>query len=429
MTRSTVAFGCRCPAAAAVLILTVVLGTPTPLPGRTFPAPDVLRDISGERAYRHVVALSEKIGPHPAGTHEDRTSGEYIAAQLTRDGYAVEWQAFPLPFFAVHAVALAVPSHSDLTLHPHAMIYSPSTPPNGITAELVDVGIGRPEDIRRTTLAEKIALIERGTIPFRDKTLNVAAAGAVAAIIYNSRAEEFVGTVGENMRIPVVSLSGVEGLQLLDLARSGRVTARLQVETVIETRTTWNIVATKLGARDPHRVIVVGAHRDTVDAAPGANDNSSGVAVALEIAEALRRAPLVATIRFVFFGAEELGFYGSDYYVQHMGPARVVGMVNLDMEGVGERLQLVRDRGPDSLVLLAQRNAAQLGIKVQLARSSGSDHVNFERVGIPVVFLFRPDDPYNHTPKDTVDRVDAKLLEASTLLATAIVVNVSRAAP
>jgi aminopeptidase YwaD len=124
-----------------------------------------------------------------------------------------------------------------------------------------------------------------------------------------------------------------------------------------------------------------------------------------------------------------MGLYGSDYYVQHMGSDRVVGMVNLDMEGIGERLQLVRDRGADSLVLLAQKNAEQLGIKVQLARSPGSDHVNFERAGIPVVFLFRPDDLYNHTPKDTVDQVDAKLLEISARLATAIVVNVSRAAP
>lgn len=79
-------------------------------------------------------------------------------------------------------------------------------------------------------------------------------------------------------------------------------------------------------------------------------------------------------------------------------------------------------------LLLAQQNAEQLGIKAQLARSPGSDYVKFEHAGIPVVFLFRPDDLYNHTPKDTVDRVDAKLLEISARLATAIVVSVSRAA-
>jgi hypothetical protein len=51
--------------------------------------------------------------------------------------------------------------------------------------------------------------------------------------------------------------------------------------------------------------------------------------------------------------------------------------------------------------------------------------VNFERVGVPVVFLFRPDDPEFDTPRDTVDRVDPRLLEVSGRLATAIVLTVA----
>lgn len=412
---------------ACILALVVPLMAPRSVPGQPAVPSDLLRDVSGARAYQHVLALSQRIGPHVAGTPEDRTSATYIARQLESDGYRVEWQAFQFPYFGVRAVGLTLPSHSTLTLHPRAMLYSPSSPPGGIAAELVDVGIGRPEDVRGKPLAGKIALILRGTLPFRDKAVNAAAAGAVAAIIYNSRAEEFGGLVGRDTKIPVVALSGTEGLQLADLARSGPVTAHLNVETVSETRTTWNIIGTKPGARDSHRVLVVGAHRDTVDNAPGANDNTSGVAVALEIAEVLRRMPLAATVRFVFFGAEEMGLFGSDYYVNHMGSDPVIGMVNLDMEGVGERLELATYRGTDSLVMVAARLAEQLGIKAQVARSPGSDHMNFERVGVPVVFLFRPDDLYYDTPKDTVDRVDPKLLEVSGRLATAVVVTVAGA--
>jgi aminopeptidase YwaD len=134
-------------------------------------------------------------------------------------------------------------------------------------------------------------------------------------------------------------------------------------------------------------------------------------------------------VRFVFFGAEEMGLYGSDYYVNHMGSGSVIGMVNLDMEGVGERLELATYRGTDSLVQVAARLADALGINAQVSRSPGSDHMNFERVGVPVVFLFRPDDLYYDTPKDTVDRVDPKLLEVSGRLATAVVLTVAGTGP
>ena len=200
-----------------------------------------------------------------------------------------------------------------------------------------------------------------------------------------------------------------------------------RVQTETGQRATWNIIATKPGTRDPHRVLVVGAHRDTVEGAPGANDNTSGVATALEVAEVLRHTPLALTVRFIFFGAEESGLYGSDYYIQHMGPDPVVGMVNLDMEGVGDRLQLAWDRGSDGLVRSAARIAERLGIRVTMQRSAGSDHQSFERAGVPVVFLFRPDDPYYDTPKDTVDRVEPRLLEVSARLATAIILDVAGA--
>jgi aminopeptidase YwaD len=428
-TRRILLGGRRATVAIFILALVIPVLAPEYVPGQTAPPSALLQEVTGSRAYEHVVALSQRIGSHVAGTPEDRTTATYIARQLEEDGYAVEWQAFPFPYFSVRSVGLVVPSHSALVLHPHAMIYSPSSPPGGITADLVDAGIGRPDEMRRKPLAGKIALVARGTLPFRDKVVNAAAAGAVATIIYNSRAEAFVGIAGRDVKIPVVSISGADGLQLLDLVRSGTVTVHLNVQTVIETRTTWNIIGTKTGTRDPHRVLVVGGHRDTVETGPGANDNTSGTAVTLEIARALSRVSLAATVQFVLFGAEEEGLYGSDYYAKHMGADRVIGMVNLDMEGVGERLQLAWFQGPDTLVTLAARLAERLGIRTFVARSGGSDHLSFERAGVPVVFLLRPDDPYIHTPKDTADRVDPKLLEASGRLAGAIVLNLAGAGP
>ncbi|HLW61055.1 MAG TPA: M28 family metallopeptidase [bacterium] len=415
---------------AAAGALAAVLALPLASPGAV-PTPaaveEVLSQVSGPRAYGHVLELSQKIGPHVAGSRQDRPAGAYIAGQLEKDGYGVEWQPFQFPFFGVRAIALSVPSAPAVVLHPNVMVYSPSTVDGGITAQVVDIGLGGLDDVRAKPPVGKIALILRGGMTFAEKVKNAGDAGALAAIIYNAQAGDLRGVVGRGAKIPAVSLSGVDGERLLTLVRAGPLTVHLNVQTVDEQRTTWNIIATKPGTRDAHRVVVVGAHRDTVEGAPGANDNTSGVATALEVAEVLRGVPLALTVRFVFFGEEEYGLYGSEYYVHHMGADPVVGMVDLDMEGVGEKLQLARDKGSDELVHTAAAVAERLGIKVTVQPSGGSDHQSFEAVGVPTVFILRPDDPYYDTPKDTVDRVDPNLLAVSARLATAVVLDVAGA--
>src|SRR5579864_829567 len=173
----------------------------------TAPQTPVAR-VSGERAYQHVLALSQKIGPHPAGSVQDRTSGEYIATQLTRDGYIVEWQPFTFPYFGVRRIALTVPEGP--ALHPRAMEYSPSTAEGGLTAEVVDAGLGRPGDFGGQAAAGvamrgKIALVRRGEMTFRQKAENAADAGAAAIVVYNTQPNDFQGTLLQATRIPVVS--------------------------------------------------------------------------------------------------------------------------------------------------------------------------------------------------------------------------------
>ena len=78
---------------------------------------------------------------------------------------------------------------------------------------------------------------------------------------------------------------------------------------------------------------MVGAHLDSVREGPGINDNGSGVAVTLALAERLRNQ---RGLRFGFWGAEELGLYGSRRYVASLSAAerrRITGYLNLDMLG------------------------------------------------------------------------------------------------
>ena len=92
------------------------------------------------------------------------------------------------------------------------------------------------------------------------------------------------------------------------------------------------------GPADAERVYMAGAHLDSVREGPGMNDNGSGVAAVLEVAEQLASRPLAggAALRVGFWGAEEIGLVGSDRYVRRLSAAerrRIRAYVNLDMVG------------------------------------------------------------------------------------------------
>jgi len=70
-----------------------------------------------------------------------------------------------------------------------------------------------------------------------------------------------------------------------------------------------NLEVTRRGTTRPGEIILVGAHYDTVDESPGANDNGSGVAAMLELSRALARDSLSRTVRFVAFVNEEPPFF------------------------------------------------------------------------------------------------------------------------
>ena len=86
-----------------------------------------------------------------------------------------------------------------------------------------------------------------------------------------------------------------------------------------EFRTTRNVIAETPGG-DPDRVVVVGAHLDSVIAGPGINDNGSGSATILEIAETFAAQGREARnkLRFMWFAAEEFNLLGSQHYVNDL---------------------------------------------------------------------------------------------------------------
>lgn len=412
-------------AVGAVVVLAAVL-VATAAVGQTLRA-------SGQAALAHIAVLSQQIGPRPAGTPADARTADYIGGELGRLGYTVERQTFPFRSFEeTRPPQITVLSPAGLSLRPATLLYSASTPRDGVEADVVAAGLGRPDDFRDKPVTGRIALVERGEISFRDKVANAAAAGAVAVIVSNNQpGPAQAATLQEPSAIPAVMISQDEGRRLMQWLATGPVRVRMTVSTVIGERTSQNVIGVKRGTRLPTEIVVVGGHADSVSESPGANDNASGIAAMLEAARVLAAQPTARTIHFVAFGAEELGLIGSRHYVQLLraggaAQGRVVAMVNMDMVGHGPGLLVAGSGGNPSVLDLAERAASRAGIRVErfgLGRGSSSDHASFQQAGIPVLFIHTGDDEVIHTPGDAIDRINAALLEQAASLAAAVALD------
>lgn len=200
--------------------------------------------------------------------------------------------------------------------------------------------------------------------------------------------------------------------------------------------TSANVIAVKPGKSS--KVIIVGGHYDSVAVGQGADDNASGIAVILEAAETLKKVDTPYTIKFITFGAEEVGLKGSQYYVSQMSKKEVkntIAMINLDSLAVGDKMYVYGDEGKKGFVRdQALKIAQALNLKMETnpglnsdypAGTTGlwSDHAPFVEKGIPYGYFEATNwelgdlDGYTqteidgeiwHTKKDTISYIEEK---------------------
>ena len=123
-----------------------------------------------------------------------------------------------------------------------------------------------------------------------------------------------MGTLGgvDEAYIPVLGLVKEDGEALLALAEAGETEVVMEVNMVVENRTTYNVIAETKGG-DHDNVIALGGHTDSMEAGPGINDNGSGSIGILTVAKALINFSTTNAVRFLWFSAEEFGLLGSEY--------------------------------------------------------------------------------------------------------------------
>ncbi|AVZ74696.1 Leupeptin-inactivating enzyme 1 [Streptomyces lunaelactis] len=157
--------------------------------------------------------------------------------------------------------------------------------------------------------------------------------------------------------------------------------------------TGYNLIADWPGG-DPNRILMAGAHLDSVTSGAGINDNGSGSAGILETALAVSRAQLQPAkhLRFGWWGAEELGLVGSKYYVNNLPAAersKISGYLNFDMIGSPNPGYFVYDDDP-AIEKTFKDYFAGLSVPTEIETEGDgrSDHASFKNVGIPVGGLF-----------------------------------------
>ncbi len=319
----------------------------------------LLECVRVEGVREHQAALQtiadQNGGIRAAGTTGYDASVDYVVQKLEAAGWNVELDEFDFIF---------VPPPTLQQLTPVAATYETGaftgTGFGVVTGTVipVDINLTPPRTNTSGCTASDftglnfsgqadIALIQRGTCTFGVKALNAEAAGAEAVIIFNqgnlpTREGLIVGTLGglNVVDIPVVGASFADGVAL---SQPGS-TAFVKVDPP-ESRPQVNVIAELPGDNDDN-VVMAGAHLDSVQRGPGIQDNGSGSAALLEVAEQVAKVKPENTLRFAWWGAEESGLIGSTQYVTGLSQAerdRIALYLNFDMIGSPNYIFMVYD--------------------------------------------------------------------------------------
>lgn len=203
-----------------------------------------------------------------------------------------------------------------------------------------------------------------------------------------------------------------------------------------------NVLAYIEGTETPEELIIISAHLDhegikNGQIYHGADDNASGTAVLMEIAQAFKIAKDKGfgpkrSILFIHLTGEEMGLEGSKYYTKHpLFPLEnTIANLNIDMIG---RVDKKHQNKPNYIYIIgadrlstelhyiseqANTQFAHLELDYEFNKKNDpnkfyyrSDHYNFALKGIPSIFYFNGTHDDYHKPSDTADKIDYPLLE------------------
>ena len=332
------------------------------------PAPDAAPGdlgLTGADVMTHLTELSDISESYAADGYRVWNGPGYEAAAAYAEqvlegtgAFTVSRQSFevPTPEFGEASLTVAgttyTGSHFDLS----EGIDGDYTAPLALPTDADGAHLGCEAGDFATVPAGSIVLVQRGICTFEAKIDNATAAGVGAVFVYNNERPPEEGTTPDDQLTnvasgprdendsPAATLPQASGDAVAALIVAAPADTPVEGTAVIEKQflvtESFNVIADSV-AGDPDDTIVIGAHLDGVAEGPGVNDNGSGSAAVLALAEkiAASETPNDKRIRLALWSAEEVGLLGSTAYVDDLlanDPDelnRISAYLNYDMIG------------------------------------------------------------------------------------------------
>jgi carboxypeptidase Q len=392
--------------------------------------------------------LTDEVGGRVTGSAEMAKAVAWAVTAFRAEGIDVHTENYMLPLtWSEGETRLELLGPVQFPVRLVAVGWSPSTPSDGIEANLVDIGYGNEADFARAGGAIKGAILlaysDLGSTwgdLFNEYTqppgvIDRAAKGGAAAILWMGAREHLLlyrhTNTGDGSleRLPQATVAREDAMRLARTiaANPGKVRVRFRMSNKIGGPVEQqNVVGEIRGREKPDEAVILGAHLDSWDLGTGALDNGCNAALVIEAARAIKATGLVPrrTIRFVLFSGEEQGMYGSwQYALAHRAELdKIRGVVVFD-SGVGRvtgySLTGRRDIEPGVREILKPLDSWDISHHT-LDGDIGTDNWDFFLEGVPTLVAEQEEANYlpnYHAASDTFDKVDIRELKINTALA------------
>lgn len=384
------------------------------------------KNISRRRLNESISTLSE-FGVKYAGTTGESKARDYILDKLREIGLeSVRLEGFEYLNYMPKQGVLELTLPTKETVNCEPLQYSA----NGeVEGELVYAGNSKKEfeelANQGVSFDGKIVLTE-SPFPFLVYPL-AEELGASGVIIATDPPDGLIRVgLGVSDRrkgtIPGITVSKGTGDNLKKKLRSGKAKVRIDSLGVYSKKKSWNVIGKIRGKKLPEEKIACCSHYDSQIKGPHAWDNVSGDAGLLEIARVMSDSKPERTVEILFFGVEELGFWGSTSFVKRHRKEISNYRVLVNLDGFSSSLCPKNFLETTPEVREFALKVAK-GMKWPVHHADDpmplSDHVPFLQANVPVIWIHEGlIDPYYHTEGDIPEHIDPEKLEEITRVTT-----------
>lgn len=379
--------------------------------------------IDSKRAFK----LLEKIGfIRTSGSEEELRAANILLEEISSIGCQGYMEDFKAPSSKITKATLKVvePYEKEYEITPYN--YSIGTPKGGITTDFVYIEDGH--DANLVDIKGKFVLInKRPDLKFYKKLIEAGIAGYITmsgtAIDEEDKTDIAVSSIDKEYtqygKIPAVNMRTKD---CFDMVKNK--TTKIKVEIIIEDieLTSQNVVVTLEGSKYPDEIISFGAHYDSVPFSTGVYDNGAGSVIIMELLRHFKENPPMRTLKFMWYGSEEIGLLGSKAYLKaHKEELKKhLLMINVDVAAsvLGREMALVtaEENVIDYVGHMAKIKGFPLNVKQSIY---SSDSTAFADKGIPSITFCRfapKGGAFIHTRNDVLDFLSTEALEKTTII-------------